>query len=173
MRTTVFALALAASVLAGGALAGEGDSVVPLSRPLLALDGSEVRLTDFEDRNVVVSFTIVNCTQICLTSDLVMDQVAARARAQGKDVTLLTLTLDPLQDTPELLAHETRERGLDADRTFLTGTFSNVVSVLASIGIHDRSIEGHPVMFLVKRKGERAYRKIERSIGPETIVGAL
>lgn len=151
----------------------QAEVIVPASRPLMTSDGREIRLTELEDRDVVVSFTIVSCTQICLTSDMVMDIVAEKARAQSKDLLLLTLTLDPRQDTPEVLVRMIEQRNIDRQRTMLTGRESDVVSVLSSIGIYDRTIEGHPLMFLVKRKGELGYRKIERDIGPAAILEAF
>jgi protein SCO1 len=61
-------------------------------------------LEDFRGKVVVVFFGFTQCPDICPTTMLTMANVRKRLGAQGGDVQVLFVTLDPERDTPEVLA---------------------------------------------------------------------
>jgi protein SCO1 len=61
-------------------------------------------LEDFRGKVVVVFFGFTQCPDICPTTMLTMANVRKRLGAQGGDIQVLFVTLDPERDTPEVLA---------------------------------------------------------------------
>lgn len=64
------------------------------------LDGTDVTTTEFDDRNVVMTFFYSNCNTVCplLVSSLSTVQDEAAAGGYSDDVVLLAVTFDPVRD---------------------------------------------------------------------------
>src|SRR5262245_47830437 len=75
---------------------------------LVDIDGTAVRFRSeaIDNRIVVVSFIYTSCTTICPVTSAVLADVQGRLIEKlgeqfGRDVRLVTLTVDPATDTPE------------------------------------------------------------------------
>lgn len=88
--------------------------------------GRTVASDDLEDRVVLANFIFTNCTEFCLTLTPRMAQVQERLKEDGllgEDVVLLSFSVDPEYDTPEVLLEYAELYGADHDAwRFLTGT---------------------------------------------------
>ena len=70
----------------------------------------------------VVSFFFTSCPTICPRIQGAMLELQAALKKQGHRCRLVSITVDPSNDTPEKLATHAREFGADLERwTFLTG----------------------------------------------------
>ncbi|WAJ26157.1 SCO family protein [Antarcticirhabdus aurantiaca] len=117
---------------------------------LVTSDGRTLRFPDdlAGEGTLLLSFTLTGCVAQCPPSDAIMDAVAHMARAEGLDgLTLATLTLNPLDDTPERLEAE-RAHYLDPSRIFLTGHPADVFAVLDGLAMRPSSGEDHTVRFV-------------------------
>jgi protein SCO1/2 len=86
-------------------------------------DGRTVRLSDFADKIVVLNFIFASCTDVCpLHSELIADVQAKVNASPMKDmVQFITVTTDPVTDTPDVLRAYGEAHGLDAHNwIFLT-----------------------------------------------------
>jgi protein SCO1/2 len=86
-------------------------------------DGNPVRLSDFSDKVVVLNFVFASCTDVCpLHSDLIARVQAMVNETPMTDmVQFLTVTTDPMADTPEVMKAYGAAHGLDSHNwTFLT-----------------------------------------------------
>ena len=142
-----------------GAAAARGDKVesrpvqVKLhDLPLLDQDGKTVRFrTDVVgDRVVVIDTFFTTCTLICpilgaIFSDL-QDQLGDRL---GRDVRLISISVDPLTDIPPRLKAYAGQWEARPGWTFLTGGKSNVDQVLTGLGLYSADFADHPSAFLV------------------------
>lgn len=123
----------------------------------------------------VISFTYSGCRSVCPVSDLVMDQFATAAADAGFDVALITITLDPLNDTPEVLAAHRDKAGLpDLPRwRWLTGEARNVWAVLDRLGIGFGALDDHASFFLVVGRAGAVTRRLrEQSATTRTLLEA-
>jgi protein SCO1/2 len=133
--------------------------------------GKPFALSSLRGKVVVVSFVYTTCNGTCpaTTSALVRIQKALElAKLWGQSVAFVSITLDPLRDTPEAL---NRYAGLfGADRAgwhFLTGSSTQVESVIAAWGmwakIGPTGVLDHPSrIFLVDPRGrEREIYNLE------------
>jgi protein SCO1/2 len=125
--------------------------------------GEKVHHTDLEGKVLLVSFVFTTCNGSCPATTHRMGQVQAELQKRGllKDgkVRLLSITLDPERDTPEVLANYMRLYDADATSwTFLTGTPPEVRKVISAWGMWARPAANgqldHPSrVFLIDRRG--------------------
>ena len=99
---------------------------------------------------VVIDFVYTTCTTICPVLSAILGQVQGQLTDRlGKDVILVSLTVDPLRDTPERLkAYSEKHRAGDG-WYWLTGNKQTVDDVLQQLGVYTPNFEDHPSMVLV------------------------
>lgn len=119
---------------------------------LLTQHGDSVNLrTDIVgDKIVVIDFVYTTCTTICPVLSAILGQVQGHlADRLGKDVILVSLTVDPLRDTPaRLKAYSEKHRAGDG-WIWLTGSKQSVDEVLQKLGVYTPNFEDHPSTILV------------------------
>lgn len=101
-------------------------------------EGKPVKSSDLLGQVQVVDFIWTNCTDICplVTTEMKTLQVALQTKNLAKDVHLVSISVDPERDTPEVL--KTYAQGYGADLTrweFLTGPI-DVVRGAVVTGYH-------------------------------------
>jgi protein SCO1/2 len=101
-------------------------------------------------RIAVVNFVYTTCTTVCPVSSATLAQVQERlGAALGRDVVLVSITVDPVRDTPVRLSETAARFGARAGWTWLTGAKGEVDSVLKGFGAYTPNFEDHPAMVLV------------------------
>lgn len=134
------------------AAGGSAASVRFPDEPLLDQRAAPVRLvTDvIGDRLVVMSFVFTTCTTVCPLLSGIMTGVQDKlGDAYGKEVILVSVTVDPARDTPARLAAYAERWRARAGWTWLTGERDAVVRVLRAAGAYTPSFADHPPMILV------------------------
>jgi protein SCO1/2 len=137
---------------AAPAAAPSAAKVVLPDVPLLDATGKRVRLAHdvIGERIAVVNFVYTTCTTVCPVSSATFQQLQKRlATALGNEVVLVSVTVDPLRDTPERLReyagrHQAREGWI-----WLTGAKPDVDRVLKGFGAYSARFQDHPAMVLV------------------------
>lgn len=86
-------------------------------------DGEEFNVSDLEGHWWVVDFIFTNCETVCIPMTANMAKLQDMLEEEGlDDVKLVSFSVDPERDTPEVLQAYAEENGADLDRwTFLTG----------------------------------------------------
>lgn len=105
--------------------------------------GRPVSLRDMRGRVTVVTFMFAGCSDTCplLTAKLAGIQRQLGARAD--DVRFAAITVDPLNDTPAVLAAYGKAHGVDPDRfTFLTGSMQEIDAVTRAYAVFRKSLPG-------------------------------
>src|ERR1044072_4198819 len=99
-------------LLLSGADAAPSRLAVLRTAPAFTLttqDGKTLRLADLRGKVVLVSFIFTTCNGTCPATTHRMSQVQAALKERGlsKDgrVHLVSISLDPARDTPEVLRH--------------------------------------------------------------------
>lgn len=106
----------------------------------------------------VVDFIDTECTETCPTQSLQFERLQQEF-AEARDLRLVSITVDPRHDTPDLLARYAARYGADARWWFLTGDQREIYS-LAEDGFHlsvvDSSAEQAPACGSALRLGPAA-----------------
>jgi len=99
---------------------------------------------------VVVSFIFTTCTTICPMLSTIVSRVQANLGDRaGREVSLVSISVDPGRDTPaRLKAYGTRHKS-GPGWTWLTGERGTVEQVLRGMGAYTSSFADHPPMVLV------------------------
>ena len=127
----VYTVLISAVVVLAGARTGTvppraaqdlGDQAEKLgSFQLVERSGRQVSDADLADRVCIVSFIFTRCQLSCPRITSVMKSL--QPRLEGSDVLLVSLSVDPEHDTPDVLAEYARRFEADPERWwFLTGS---------------------------------------------------
>jgi cytochrome oxidase Cu insertion factor (SCO1/SenC/PrrC family) len=103
---------------------------------LINQDGDEISLSDFENKIIVVAFTFTTCPDFCPMIEYNMNLAKdALGDSYGTDVVFLSISIDPLTDTPEKMKSYWHE-GLGYEWNHLTHTDTEIIeNVWASYAI--------------------------------------
>jgi protein SCO1/2 len=126
--------------------------------------GRRVRLTDFRGRVVVADFIYTRCPVADMCPRLSANFAAVQkrfARLGSRDPVLLSLTIDPLNDTPAVLADYAKRWGADPHRWyFLTAPMQQMRQVAAKFGLvywpEDDAITHNATTTVIGRDGRVA-----------------
>lgn len=119
---------------------------------LVDQDGRAVKFkTDaLGDRIVVVNFAYTTCTTVCPVVSASLAQMQDKLGARlGRDVGLVTVTVDPLRDTPARMKAYAGSVGARAGWSWLTGAKPQVDEVLKAFGAYTANFVEHPPLVLV------------------------
>jgi protein SCO1/2 len=109
---------------------------------LVDQDGQTLRFSDLRGKVVLVSFIFTTCSGTCPATTHRMGQVQQELKSRGLldgRVQLVSITLDPRRDTPEVLRGYMRLYDADpASWRFLTGPLDEVQQVIESWGMWAR-----------------------------------
>ncbi|MBI3764368.1 MAG: sulfite exporter TauE/SafE family protein [Chloroflexi bacterium] len=143
--------------------ADAGFDLDPAPAPGFALtdqDGRPVSLRDYHGKVVVMDFIYTSCTTECplLTATLrtLQDKLGTDF---GRNVALVSITVDPARDTPQVLRAFGERWGADlAGWAFLTGSEADVQSVTKDYAVYvERTSDGlshSETILLIDRHGQ-------------------
>jgi protein SCO1/2 len=154
----------------------ERISIKLRSDQLTASDGRPVSLPALvrSSRRTILSFTYSGCSTVCPVSDVIMAQVEKLTRKRpAADVRLVTITIDPANDTPHKLARHAARLGSDPRRIWLTGDFVSVRSVLDGLGMQFGSLDEHGSFFLLIAPRSNKVLRMRGQPSPQRLVQAL
>jgi len=156
--------------------AGEAMSVdVDLrDNSLLTQDGTVVRLkTDVVgDRIVVIDFVYTTCTTVCPVLSAVFKQVQ-QGLDDAADVSLISISVDPLRDTPQRLKNYADDLGAGDNWVWLTGEKTSVDDVLRGLGAYSPDFEDHPAIVLVGDPQRGTWKRFFGFPSPKKILAAV
>ena len=136
-----FALLITSSIPGLSSASPWGADYFP-NVPLVTHEGKTVRFFDdlIKDKIVVINFIYTHCPDTCPleTAQLVRVQNILGDRV-GKDVFFYSISVDPENDTPEVL-REYRKR-FKANWTFLTGKKSDIIQIRRKLGLYIEEIQ--------------------------------
>jgi len=115
-------------------------------------NGRKVKLKSevLGDKLVVMDFAYTNCTTVCPVLTALMAQVQTQlGEAAGKEVALVTITVDPARDTPARMKEYAAKHGAKPGWLWLTGPTGTVNEVLKGFDAYAPNFEDHPPLVLV------------------------
>jgi protein SCO1/2 len=134
------------------AVAPQGARINLTETPLLDQDGRSVRLKSdvIGDRIAIVGFIYTSCTTVCPVISAMFAQTEAKLGLRaGRDVKLVTVTVDPVRDTPARLKEHGRQHGAGPGWTLVTGAKPQVDEALKVFGAYTPNFTDHPPIVYV------------------------
>ncbi|MCY1265029.1 hypothetical protein D9M69_273250 [compost metagenome] len=136
----------------GHAGAQSGAQVAFADVPLLDQEGRELRLKDdlVGDRIVVMGFVYTSCTTVCPVISAILQKLQKQlGERAGRDVQLISLSIDPLRDTPERLQEYAGRFDAGPGWRWLTGSSEAVADTLKGLGTWTANYQDHPPLIMV------------------------
>jgi protein SCO1/2 len=121
-------------------------------RTLVDQNGKEVKFVSdvIADKIVVMDFVFSNCTNVCPILSAVLRQVQDNLGDRlGGEVVMVSVTVDPIRDTPQRLKAYSAKHRAGEGWIWLTGAKASVNDVLTGLGAYSVNFEDHPSMVLV------------------------
>jgi len=109
------------------------------------------------DNIVVMDFVYTTCTTICPVLSALFTQVQTKlGDAVGDEVHLVSVSVDPIRDTPQRLKAYSEKHRAGEGWSWITGPKPAVDDVLTGLGAYTTNFEDHPTMVLIGdgRSGE-------------------
>lgn len=165
-RRAVFAAILACAALP--ALAQTEMRFV--DAPVTDSDGKTYRFARdiVAARPLILSFTYTGCQTLCPSMDITMDEVTRRLQGDAHKPTIATLTLDPLNDTPQVLA--ARAAAMAEGRVWLSGAPGAVYAILDGLNIVLGRLEDHDLKVFIVADGGRRVETLSGLASPDDIL---
>jgi protein SCO1 len=138
-------------------------------------DGKAVRFYDdmIKDKVVVIQLMFTDCSKYCstITPNLVEVQELLRERV-GNKVSLLSLTVDPENDTPQVLRAYADQYHVKAGWNFLTGRKSDVDLIRRKLGVYDpdENVTEHMAVLTIGNEREGQWLAMPALSKPQDIV---
>src|SRR5262249_5517436 len=152
MQRRVLAALAAAAALALAVPGGIQAQVRPYgpnyfpNLPVVTQDGKTVQFYDdlIKGKIVIVSFIYTSCPDICPISTARLTQVEDKlGDRMGKDFFIISMTVDPENDTPERLKEYSKAFGTGPGWTFVTGRPEDVRAINAKLGDRSKNLADH------------------------------
>lgn len=155
----------------------ERDAVVRLPE-LVLLDqhGEAIRLVSelIGERIVVVDFIYTSCTTVCPVASAMLSEVQKRLGERvGRDVRLVSITVDPLRDTPARLLEFSRRYEAGDGWFWVTGSPDRIARTLKGFGTWTPNFEDHPAVTMVGDGSTGRWTRFYGFTDPGTIVTAV
>ena len=153
--------------------AAESAEVDLRDRPLVNQHGQDVMfVTDvIGDDIVVMDFVYTTCTTICPVLSALFRQVQEKLGADvGEEITLVSMSVDPIRDTPQRLKAYSAKHGAGDGWLWLTGQKTVVDDVLTGLGAYTTNFEDHPSMVLIGDGQTGEWKRLFGFPNPDRIV---
>ena len=130
---------------------------------LVNQDGQPVNVSRdlAQDKLLVINFIFTTCKGVCPPLGVHFGQLQERLGARlGREVSLVSISVDPATDTPERLKAWGKQFGAGPGWTLLTGPKRDVDRLLKALGVFTADKTAHSPFALVGRASEGRWRRV-------------
>jgi protein SCO1/2 len=117
------------------------------------------------DRPVALNFIFTTCTTICPVMTVTFAQMQRELGDAANQLQLVSISIDPEYDRPEVLKAYAEQFHAGADWTFLTGDSADISQVLVSFESYAGSKMNHEPLTLLKRPESSSWVRIDGLAG--------
>lgn len=178
-RAILFVLAVALLISFNGeawAIKAGAVNVKIYDLDLLDQDGKPLKFKSdaIGDRIVAMTFTYTTCTTICPVLDSIFADLQERlGQRLGKDIGLITLSIDPVTDIPPRLKRHQKRLKAKPGWIFLTGRKPDVDRILKGLDVYSADIASHPPSVFVGDGRRGVWKRLYGFPSPEQILAAM
>jgi protein SCO1/2 len=131
---------------------------------LIDSNGKTVALRELvnERSSTILNFIFTTCTTICPVMSATFQQIQEQLGPDRKDVHLISISIDPENDTPAKLKAYSEKFKTGSQWTLLTGSLENSLAAQKAFGIFAGEKMNHkPVTFLKTKGSETQWVRID------------
>jgi cytochrome oxidase Cu insertion factor (SCO1/SenC/PrrC family) len=143
---------------------------------LIDQDGRKVRFYSdvLKGKTVVVNAFFTTCTSVCPPMNRNMEKVQeALGERVGKDVFLVSISVDPATDTPPRLKEYAQRFHAKPGWTFLTGKKENLDWALYKVGQYVESKDDHTTVIVIGNEATGLWKKALGMAKADELIGIV
>lgn len=128
-----------------------------------------------QDRIAIVNFVFTDCTTVCPLLNTTMQQLQKQLQEKlGKTVVLISISVDPINDTPAKLLDHASKMGAGSHWHWLTGRPSDINRLLRAFGIPvGGRREDHPPVILIGHEPTQRWFRWVGIPSPEILINTV
>ena len=151
-----------------------GDYKAPAVR-LVRDDGKAVSLVDElnDGRPVVLAFIYTSCTTVCPLTSATLSELQGKLGAARDSVHLMSISIDPEQDTPARLHEYAKKFGAGPAWNHYTGTVASSVAVQTAFGVYVGDKMSHRPVTLLRPTADSRWIRIDGFASSEQMLAEL
>lgn len=118
---------------------------------LVREDGAQVSFIDElnDGRPVILNFIYTSCTTICPLASHTLAELQDKLGSERSKVHMVSVSIDPEQDTPAVLANYAKKYGAEKQWRFYTGTKDASIAAQIAFNVYlGDKIKSNPVIFI-------------------------
>ncbi len=145
MTAALAALAILSAATTGDAQMRRGPEFFP-NLPVVNQNGETLKFYDdlIKDKIVIVMFIYTSCTDICPLTTARMTLIEDKlGPAVGRDIFIVSMTVDPEVDTPEKLKAYSKSFATGPGWTFVTGKPEDIRAINYRLGERSKILSDH------------------------------
>jgi len=130
---------------------------------LLDQDGAGVALADLEESTqpVALNFIFATCTTICPVMTATFAKMRDELGPAADDLLMVSITIDPEHDTPEVLSRYAETYRAGAGWRFLTGELDQIVAVQRAFRAYSGNKMSHRPLSFFKVPGKHEWLRVD------------
>lgn len=177
-------VATALSMLLGfvSVLAFAGENEPSVQKSVVAYDIPDLSLTDADgkvvslraelaiDRPVIVNFIFTSCASFCPLLTATLAKAQKEFLNRGEAFRVVSISIDPDQDTPARLQAYAQRYRANPDWHFLTGDIANTLAVQRAFDAYRGGKMSHAALTLIRHPGGGRWTRFDGLVDAETLV---
>jgi protein SCO1 len=142
---------------------------------LVRSDGAHVKLAQELDdgRPVLLDFIYTTCTTTCPVMSLTFAEVQRRLGPQATKVKMVSVSIDPEEDTPRRLTEYAKHFRAGAQWTFYTGTLQASIAVQRAFDVYRGDKMNHVPATLFRGAPGQPWVRLDGLATPDNLLGEL
>ncbi len=138
-------------------------------------DGKRVPLAgELNDgRLVMLNFVFTTCTAICPVTSQVFAETQSRLRGQLERVHMVSISIDPENDTPAQLREYAKRFGAGPQWQHYTGSSAASVAVQKAFATYRGDKMNHQPVTLLRRTAGQPWVRLEGFVSPSELAGEV
>lgn len=138
-------------------------------------DGKTVSLPEElnDGRPVVLNFIFTTCTDICPLASQTLAQLQAKLGSDRDRVHLVSISIDPEEDTPARLAAYARKYGAGPEWQHYTGTLAASIATQRAFAVYRGDKMTHNPVTLLRAAPGRPWLRIEGFVTADELLAEL
>ncbi|MES0327351.1 MAG: SCO family protein [Gammaproteobacteria bacterium] len=114
-----------------------------------------------EEGPVILNFIFTTCTTICPVLSATFSQVQRELGNEAKNVRMISITIDPEQDTPERLKEYASRFKAGSEWQFLTGSIDDIISTQKSFDAYRGDKMNHIALTFLRSTQDGPWLRLE------------
>jgi protein SCO1 len=123
-----------------------------------------------DTRHVLLNFVFTSCTSICLPMAQIFSEAQERLGTQAGQVQMISISIDPSQDSPARLTDYAGRVGAGPQWTFHTGSQEAIDAIQRAFNVYRPDKMGHTPVTFVRPRGAQQWVRLDGFASPQRLI---